>query len=401
MRRVAITGVGAVSPAGLDANATWSAVRDGTTAIGPLEIERIERVGVRIAAQVRDFDPQTLLDPKRASMMDRFSQFAVVAAREALAQSGLDRDDPALHDAAVIVGIGVGGLTTLDDSFYRLYAQDKPRAHPLTIPKLMCNAAASQVSMDIGSHGITYALASACASGTHALGNAAQLVRLGAVQVAVAGGSEACVTAGTLHGWEALRVLAPEMCRPFSRDRNGLVLGEGAGMLVLEEWDHAKARGATILAEVLGYGANADAGDLTSPDPKGAEQAMALALKDAGLSPDAIGYINAHGTGTTINDRVESQAICALFDGRRVPPVSSSKGVLGHGLGAAGALEAVVTVMALAHQTVPPTANCSDPDTGLGIDMVPEGPRAVAFDAALSNSFAFGGLNATILLART
>lgn len=401
MKRVAITGVGAVSPAGLDARSTWAAVRDGVTAIGPLEIPRIERLNVRIAAQVRGFDPDAVLDAKKAAMMDRFSQFAVVAAREALAQSGLERDDPAVRDAAVIVGVGVGGLTTLDNSFYNFYALDKARSHPLTIPKAMCNAAPSLVSMDLGSHGITYAIASACASGTQALGNAAQLIRSGAVRVAFAGGADACVTAGTLHGWEALRVLAPDMCRPFSRNRAGLVLGEGSGMLVLEDWDHAQARGATILAEVLGYGANADAGDLTSPDPVGARQAMALALKDAGLSQDGIGYINAHGTGTLMNDRVESEAIRALFDGHKLPPVSSSKGVLGHGLGAAGALEAVVTVLALVEQIVPPTANCTEPDTDLGIDMVPEGPRSVAFDAALSNSFAFGGLNASLALGRT
>lgn len=400
MKRVAITGAGAVSPAGLDAASTWAAVRDGVTAIGPLDMVRSERVSVRVAGQVRDFDPDAMIDPKRAGMMDRFSQFAVVAAREALAQSGLERDHPAVRQAAVIVGIGVGGLVTLDHSFYDFYALEKRRAHPLTIPKLMCNAAASQVSMDIGSHGITYALASACASGTHALGNAAQLIRCGAVQVAVAGGSEACISAGTLHGWEALRVLAPDMCRPFSRDRSGLVLGEGAGMLVLEDWDHAQARGATILGELLGYGANADAGDLTSPDAGGAKDAMALAVKDAGLSPDRIGYINAHGTGTLINDRVESEAIRALFEGHAIPPVSSSKGVLGHGLGAAGALEAVVTVRALAEQTIPPTANCTDPDTDLGIDMVPEGPRKASFDTAMSNSFAFGGLNASLVFGR-
>lgn len=399
MKRVAITGVGAVSPAGLDAVSTWRDVRDGISAIAPLDCPRADRLNVTIAAQVRDFNAADLLPPKRAAMMDRFSQFAVVAAREALAQSGLDRTHPAVQQAAVIVGIGVGGLITLDDAFFNLYGLDKPRSHPLTIPKLMCNAAPSQVSMDLGAHGITFAVASACASGTHAIGTAAQLVRSGASTVAFAGGSEACITAGTLHGWEALRVLAPDTCRPFSRNRAGLVLGEGSGMMVLEDWDHAQARGATILAEVLGFGANADAGDLTSPDPEGARAAMELALRDAGLSPHQIGYVNAHGTGTAMNDRIESDAIRALF-GDDPPPVSSSKGVLGHGLGAAGALEAVVTVMALANQIIPPTANCIEPDTNLGIDMVPEGPRNTEFAAAISNSFAFGGLNAVLALGR-
>ncbi|MGC6401655.1 beta-ketoacyl-[acyl-carrier-protein] synthase family protein [Sphingomonas sp. FW199] len=400
MARVAITGLGAVTPAGATAASTWDAVRAGRSAIGPLDCSRSDRLSVKIAAQVRDFDPGAVLPPKRAGMMDRFAQFAVVAAEEAVAHSGLDRDDPAFTAAAVITGIGVGGLITMDEAFFQLYAENKTRTHPLTIPKLMCNAAASQVSMALGTHGITYAVASACASGTHAIGLASQLVRSGAVKVAIAGGTEACITTGTLHGWEALRVLATDTCRPFCRGRQGLVLGEGSGMLVLEDWDHAVARGAPILGEVLGFGANADAGDLTSPDPEGAAAAMALAIKDAGLTPDRIGYINAHGTGTTMNDRVEAQAIHSIFDGHPLPLVSSSKAVLGHGLGAAGAMEAVATVMALAEQIVPPTANCIDPDTDLGIDMVPEGPRQHAFDAALSNSFAFGGLNAVLAFGR-
>ncbi|KEZ15284.1 Beta ketoacyl synthase [Sphingobium yanoikuyae] len=356
-------------------------------------------IATKIAAQALDFDPEVHFDPRRSGALDRFSQFAVVAAREAVAQSGLTRGDASLRAAAAIVGIGVGGMVTLDDAFYRMYGQNIARAHPLTIPKLMCNAAASQVSMDIGTHGITYAIASACASGTHAIGVAAQLVRSGACQVALTGGAEACVTAGTLIGWEALRVLANDTCRPFSRNRSGLVLGEGAGMLVLEDWDSAVARGAPILAEILGFGANADAGDLTSPDADGAADAIRLALADGGLLPEAVGYVNAHGTGTTINDRVESTALRSVF-GDALPPVSSSKAVLGHALGAAGALEAVVTICALRHQVIPPTANCDQPDEELGIDMVPDGARDASFGAALSNSFAFGGLNAVLALGR-
>ncbi len=400
MNRVAVTGVGAISAAGLNALDTWSAVRDGRSGIGPLDCVRMETISTRIAAQALDFDPDRHFDARRGSALDRFSQMAVVAAREAVAQSGLASDDPALKAAAAIVGIGVGGMGTLDDSFHRMYGEHSRRAHPLTIPKLMCNAAASQVSMDLGTHGIAYAIASACASGTHAIGVAGQLVRAGAVKVALAGGAEACVTPGTLLGWEALRVLANDTCRPFSRTRSGLVLGEGAGMLVLEDWDHAAARGATILAELRGFGANADAGDLTSPDIEGAAAAMRLALADAGLRPDEVGYVNAHGTGTLMNDQVESAAIRAVFDGATLPLVSSSKAVLGHALGAAGALEAVVTVMALHQQIAPPTANCDEPDLALGIDMVPEGARKLAFGAALSNSFAFGGLNAVIALGR-
>jgi nodulation protein E len=398
MKRVAVTGLGAVSAAGLTVSDTWNAVRDGRSGIGPLVGERFERLSTKIAAQVSGFDPDLHFTPKRGAMLDRFSQLAVVAAREAVAQAGIDPEEPAFRAAASIIGIGVGGMVTLDDSFYRMYADGK-RPHPLTIPKLMCNAAASHVSMDLGTRGITYAIASACASGTHAIGVAAQLIGSGACTYALTGGSEACVTPGTMLGWEALRVLASDTCRPFSRTRTGLVLGEGAAILVLEEWDHAVARGAIILGEVLGFGANADAADLTSPDPTSAAEAIGLALADAGLTPDAVGYINAHGTGTMINDRIESQAIRSIFD-RAVPLVSSSKAVLGHALGAAGALEAVVTIMALRDQIVPPTANCDDPDTDLGVDMVPEGRRSVAFDVALSNSFAFGGLNAVLVLGR-
>lgn len=399
MKRVAVTGLGAVSAAGLTAAETWAAVRDGRSGIAPLVCDRQERVTVRIAAQALDFRPDDHFAARRGAMLDRFAQLAVVAAREAVAQSGLDRESPAFRAAAAIVGVGVGGLLTLDDAFHRMYAEGK-RAHPLTIPKLMSNAAASHVSMDLGTHGITYAIASACASGTHAIGVAAQLIRSGACAVALTGGSEACVTPGTLLGWEALRVLATDTCRPFSRNRTGLVLGEGAAMLVLEDWDHATARGAEILGEVIGFGANADAGDLTSPDPASAAAAMRLALADAGVAPGAVGYLNAHGTGTMINDQVESRAIRAVFEGVPLPLVSSSKGVLGHALGAAGALEAVATIMALRDQVAPPTANCDDPDTALGIDMIPDGPRAAALDVALSNSFAFGGLNAVLAFRR-
>lgn len=395
MRRVAITGLGAVSAAGSTAEETWAAVRDGRSGIGPLQCSRTDNVATKVAAQALDFDPLVHFEGKRASVLDRFSQLAVVAAREAVAQSGLSAQDAGLRSACTIIGVGVGGLHTLDDAFYRVYGEQAARVHPFTIPKLMCNAAASQISMDLGTHGITYAVASACASGTHAIGIAAQMIRSGASSVAIAGGSESCVTTGTLMGWEALRVLANDTCRPFSKNRSGLVLGEGAGILVLEDWEHAHARGATIYAEVLGFGANADAGDLTSPDMDGAAAAVRLALADARLSPDAIDYVNAHGTGTMMNDRVESSALRAVF-GDTPPPLSSSKAVLGHALGAAGALEAVVAVRALYDQVIPPTANCDQPDHDLGIDMVPGGARDAVLRAALSNSFAFGGLNAVL-----
>jgi nodulation protein E len=399
MRRVAITGLGTVSPAGHSIAAAWDAVAAGRSAIGTLENVPLERLTVRVAAQVKGFDPSSYFSRKQASMMDRVSQFAVVAARQAVADAGFEAGCEALAGAMCILGVAVGGLNTLDDSFHALYAENRTRLHPLTIPRLMVSAPASQISMDLGIRGMSFAVASACASGTHAIGQALRAIRAGEAELVVTGGAESCVTVGTLMGWEALRVLSFETCRPFSKNRDGLVLGEGAAVLVLEEWEHALARGARIYAEVSGFGANADAGDLTSPDGESVAAAMRLAMADAGVTAREVGYINAHGTGTMMNDLVESAAIRAVF-GDSAPPVSSTKGVMGHSLGAAGAIEAMVTALALHHQLVPPTANCTEPDPAIGLDVVAEGARAVRFETALSNSFAFGGLNAVLALRR-
>jgi nodulation protein E len=400
MKRVAVTGLGAVSAGGLTAGDTWEAVRDGRSGIGPIACRRGEGLRVPIAAHVRDFDPGAHFPARGRSTLDRFAQFAVVAAREAFADAQLSAEDPAVCSAPLILGVGVGGLETLDDAFWAVYREGQSKLHPLTIPKLMTNAAPSLVSMDLGLRGMTYAIASACASGTHAIGTAFHMVRGGGAQVAVTGGSEACITFGTMLAWEALRVLSFDQCRPFSRNRSGLVIGEGAAILVLEEWDRAVARGAHIYAEMVGFGGNADAGDITSMDMDNAAEAMRLAMRDGDLEPGEIDYINAHGTGTAMNDKLESAAIHRAFEGARTPLVSSSKAVLGHSLGAAGALEALVAVKALDEQVVPPTANCTEPETELGLDVVPEGPRFVPIRACLSNSFAFGGLNAVLALRR-
>ncbi|MCJ2180043.1 beta-ketoacyl-[acyl-carrier-protein] synthase family protein [Novosphingobium album (ex Hu et al. 2023)] len=399
MKRVAITGRGTVSPAGLDVPATWMAVKQGLSAIRPVHIERQELISCPVAAQVPGYDPANFFTSKQVGPLDRVSQFAVVAAREALDDSGIPPDTEALRSAATIVGVGGGGLETMESGYWRLYGEKSRRSHPFTVPRQMCSAPASQVSMHLGMQGLAYGVTSACASGTHAIGQAFNLVRSGMSRVAFAGGTEAPITPGTVLAWEALRVLSSDTCRPFSANRSGLVLGEGAAMLVLEEWDHAVSRGATIYAEVLGFGANSDARDLTTPDQESVGRAMAMAIHDASLTPAAVGYINAHGTGTAMNDAVESAAIRAVFD-NAPPPVSSTKGVLGHSLGATGAMEAVLTAMALYEQVLPPTANCSEPDHDLGIDMVPEGPRKHEFAVAMSNSFAFGGLNAVLLLGR-
>ena len=368
----------------------------GRTAIAPIENLPAGILSVPIAAQVRNFDAARYFKSKQANMMDRFSLFAVIAAREAMADSGLVVTEEVAAMAQVIIGVGVGGMVTLDDAFHRLYGEKNPRCYPFTIPRLMPNAPASQVSMDLGLKGMTYGVCSACASGTHAIGLAFRAIRAGDTDFAVAGGTEACVTIGTLVGWEALRVLSFDTCRPFSKDRSGLVLGEGSAILVLEELQHALARGAKIYAEIAGFGANADAGDITSPDARSAARAMQRALSDAELTPADIGYVNAHGTGTMMNDLVESTAIKSVFEGHEKPLVSSIKAVVGHGLGAAGAIEAMVTALALQHSLIPPTANYREIDPAIELDVVPNTARETSFRNALSNSFAFGGLNAVL-----
>ena len=367
--------------------------------IRPLTLVPTEQLTSKIAAEVVGFDPSVHFEAKALSLMDRFAQFAVVAARQAIADAGL-QGQCGLTTAAVI-GSGVGGQTTLDDAYKRLYGANATRLHPFTIPRLMLNAAASHISMDLGLGGPTFAIASACASGTHALGQAFRMVRDGDVPVAVSGGTEACLTLGTLKAWEALRVMSSDTCRPFSRQRSGMVLGEGAAILVLESLEFARTRNAQIYAEIVGFGMSADAGDITLPDASGAARAMAAALRDARLQPDAVDYVNAHGTGTTINDAVETKALHQVFgDHARRLAISSSKAVLGHSLGAAGALELLVTAIAIRDKIAPPTANFVEADPACDLDFVPNEARDMPIEVALSNSFAFGGLNAVIALRR-
>ncbi len=401
MNRVVITGIGVVSPIGSTHEKFWSSLVEARSGIGPISIIPTERLNIRIAAQVLDFDPAQHFETKRQGMLDRFAQFAVVAARAAVQDAQLEITEEIALQAATIVGNGAGGMNTLDDSYYRLYAQNASRAHPLSIPRLMANAACSQVSMDLGLKGPTFTIASACASGTHAIGQAFQMVRLGQAPVALAGGAEACITVGTIKAWEALRVLSTDTCRPFSRTRTGLVLGEGAAIFVLETRERAMARGAPIYAELTGFGMSADAGDLTAIDPDGAARAIRWALNDAKLNADDIDYVNAHGTGTALNDRGETAALHRAFgDSAAHLAVSSSKGVLGHSLGAAGALELAATALALHHQTIPPTANFEEVDPDCDLDYVPNTARNSPIQNAMSSSFAFGGLNAVLVLGR-
>ena len=401
MNRVVITGIGVVTPIGNTRDTFWSALVEARSGIGPITIIPTERLNSRIAAQVLDFKPSEHFDPRRESLLDRFAQFAVVAARSALRDSQLELTEELALDTATIIGNSTGGMNTLDNSFSRLYAANGTRAHPLSIPRLMSNAACSAVSMDLGLKGPTYTIASACSSGTHAIGQAFSMVRSGQVPIALTGGTEACLTVGTFKGWEALRVLSADTCRPFSRTRSGLVLGEGAAMFVLETREHAVARGAPIYAEMLGFGMSADAGDITAIDPSGAARAMRGALKDAKINPGDVDYVNAHGTGTALNDKGETAALRLAFgDAADHLAVSSSKGVLGHSLGAAGALELAATALALHHQVIPPTANFEEADPDCDLDYVPNTARNAPIQNAMSSSFAFGGLNAVLVLAR-
>jgi nodulation protein E len=399
MNRVAITGIGVVSPVGCELEEYWAALVEGRSGIGPLTTIPTDRLNTRIAAEVKNHKPEKHFATRAIPLLDRFSQFAVIAARSAVADAGLVFDEELAQATATIVGSGVGGQNTLDDGYYRLYGQNAARLHPFTIPRLMVNAGASQVSMDMGLRGPTFAVASACASGTHAIGLAFDMVRSGRSAAALVGGAEACITVGTLKGWEALRVLSADTCRPFSRNRSGLVLGEGAAMLMLEPLDRAHARGARVYAEVRGFGMSADADDITAPNAEGSARALRAALEDARIPEESIDYINAHGTGTTLNDSTETQAIRAVFGAHADRlAVSSTKAVLGHGLGAAGALEAAATALAIHRRVLPPTANFEEPDPACNLDVIPNVARDRRIRCAISNSFAFGGLNAVLVL---
>ena len=402
MRRVAITGMGAICALGPDAAATWAGMREGRSAIGPIQNIPTELTNVKIAAEVRGFDPLAHFDSKRLMFLDRVSQFALIAAREAIAQSGLEfRESGRGERTACIVGTGIGGENTHDEQSRRFYGDKNPRVHPLTIVRLMANAPACQITMEYGLTGPSFAVVSACASANHAMAQAFDMVRSGKVDFAVTGGSEACITVPTVKAWEAVRVTADDTCRPFCKQRRGMVLGEGAGIFVLEEMEHARARGATILAEFAGSGMSADAGDIVLPSMQGAAKALAAALADAQLAPTDIGYINAHGTGTPANDPTESKAIRHVFGAHAdALAVSSTKSVHGHALGAAGAIELVAAIGALREGVLPPTANFIDADPECDLDYVPNVARERAVQAALSNSFAFGGLNSVLALKR-
>jgi nodulation protein E len=351
--------------------------------------------------EVRNYNPADHFEKKDLDMLDRFAQFCLYSARQAVADSGI-QFTPALQSrTAVITGTGIGGEVMHDKIFVDLYKENKSRAHPFSIPMVMPNAGASQVSMAYGLTGPAYTITTACASSNHAIGNAFWLVRNGICDAAIAGGSETPIVYGYLKSWEAIRVVAPDTCRPFSKDRAGMILGEGGAMLVIETLESALARGAKIYAEICGFGMTSDASHITKPSQTGAEEAIKAALADAGLNPSDIDYINAHGTATLVNDAMEIAAIKNVFgDHARELAVSSTKSLHGHVLGGTSALEAVITAMAIHHDILPPTANYREPDPDCDLDVVPNASRPKTINHALSNSFAFGGLNAVIAFSK-
>jgi len=406
-RRVAVTGLGLVSPLGCEVNTCWQALQAGVS--GVRRITRFDACdhASKIAAEVRDFDVDEFVGKKDRKKMDTFIQYGLGAATRAMEDSGLEIDDQNAERVGVVVGVGIGGLQTIEEAHLSYMETGLKRFSPFFIPKLIGNLAPAHISMRFGAKGVNFATTSACTSGAHGVGEAFRAIRDGYLDAAIAGGAEAGVTPLGVGGFAAMRALStrnddPEgASRPFDKGRDGFVIGEGAGILILEEWEQARARGARIHAEIVGYGANADAFHMTQPAPSGALRCMALCLEDAGLEVEDVGYINAHGTSTPVNDANETAAIRELFGALAAKvAVSSTKSMTGHLLGAAGGVEAVITSLALRDGILPPTINQEEPDPECDLDYVPNVARETDCQVALSNSFGFGGTNATLALRR-
>lgn len=398
-RRVVITGHGAISALGMTAAENRASLREGRCAIGPLEFKDVERLSIAIGGQIRGYRPEDHFGRQELSLYDPFTQFALLAAREAVAEAGLVFEGAAGERAGVVLGTAGGGLQTQDENYRQVYEEGKNRVHPFVVPRLMNNAAASHISMVHGLKGPTYTVASACASSNHAMGQALALIRAGQAEAVLTGGSESMLCFGGIKAWEGLRVMSKDGCRPFCATRNGMVQGEGAAIFVFEEYEHARARGARILAEVAGFAMTSDAGDIVMPNQEGAERAMRGALRDAGLPAEAIGYINAHGTGTTANDRTECAAVRGVFGAHADRlMISSTKSMHGHLIGGTGAVELVACLMALDEGVIAPTVGWREADPDCDLDVVPNVARQAKVSAVMSNAFAFGGLNAVLIL---
>lgn len=395
-RRVVITGMGAVSSLGMSAVDTMRGMAQGRSGISALEFQDVERLQIRIGGQIKGYDETAHFSRHEIALFDKFTQFAVLAAREAVAQAG---GKVGGAGSGVVLGTSGGGLQTQDENFRKVYEEGKNRVHPFVVPRLMNNAAASHLSMIHGITGPSYTVATACASSNHAMGQAFHMVRAGMADQMLTGGSESMLCFGGIKAWEGLRVMSKTGCRPFSKDRDGMVQGEGAAVFVFEEMERARARGAEILAEVAGFAMSSDASDIVMPNRDGAVRAMQGALQDAGLGPEDIGYINAHGTGTAANDRSECQAVREVFGEHALAlRISSTKSMHGHLIGGTGAVELLACIMALREGIIAPTINFSAQDPDCALNVVPNMAQHAKVQAVLSNAFAFGGLNAVLAL---
>jgi nodulation protein E len=399
VRRVVITGSGTINALGHDVATTLEAMREGRCGIGPLNIRDVDRLAIKIGGQVTDYDEQTHFNRQQISLYDRFTQFTLLAAAQAIGEAGLTFSGALADRSGVVLGTSGGGLNTQDENYRAVYEEGKNRVHPFIVPKLMNNAAASHVSMKYNLRGPSFTVATACASSNHAMGQAFYMIRSGMADVMVTGGSESMLCFGGVKAWEGLRVMSKDACRPFSATRNGMVQGEGAGVFVFEDRDHALKRGATILAEVAGFSMCSDASDIVTPSKQGAARAIAGALTDAKFNREDVGYINAHGTGTAANDKTECAAVADVFGAHADNlMISSTKSMHGHLIGGTGAVELLACIMALRDGIIAPTIGYEEPDPECALDVVPNVAREAKVTAVLSNAFAFGGLNAVIAL---
>ncbi|HEY1294759.1 MAG TPA: beta-ketoacyl-ACP synthase II [Chloroflexota bacterium] len=406
-RRIVVTGMGALTPVGLDVPSTWDSIVHGRSGIAQVEGFEVDDLDVRIAGQVKGFDPTQFLDKKEARRMDRFLQLGLVAAQEAVRDAGLDIQRDNAEQVGVVVGSGIGGIGTIVDAAITLHTRGPDRVGPFVVPMMLPDMLAGMIAIQTGAKGANFAVASACATAGHALGEGAELIKRGEAEVVIVGGAEAPVTRIGLAAFGSMRALSRRndeplrASRPFDADRDGFVLAEAAGMLILESLEHATRRDAQVYAEITGYAATADAYHITAPSEggEGAARAMRRAIERAGLEPADIGYINAHGTSTPHNDRTETQAIKSVF-GDHAPPVSSTKSMTGHLIGASGAVEAIICIKSILEGCLPPTINYENPDPDCDLDYVPNVARAQRIDAALSNSLGFGGHNTALIVSR-
>ena len=397
-RRVVVTGYGMVTPIGLDSKETWASMKQGKCGVSRIENFELDDLYIHIAGEIKGFDPATHVKSKKIQYGERYSWFAGRAADEAWEMSGLPTPYNNPYRSCCIIGSGAGGYSTVEQAYRDLFIKNKRATHPLTLLRIIGSSAAAHVGIEFGIKGPTFATCSACSTATHAIGVAYDYIRNGLVDVGVAGASEAVLTYGSMRTWQAMRVLSPDGCFPFSKRRNGTVLAEGSGILVLEDYEHAKRRGANILAELMGYGMSSDSKDMVNPDIDGPRTAMQFALDDAGIDASEIDYLNAHGTATTLNDVNETNAIKDVFgDYAQKLAISSTKSMHGHLLGAGGGVEAGVCIKAIQEGWVPPTIGYGEPDPKCDLDYVPNEGRDMKVRYAMSNSFAFGGLNAVLV----